>query len=230
MVKGKQIKREYVEAVYRILSEEGFEEITIRRLAKDTGRNSASLYYYFDSLRHLISIASIRYLVEYYDVLSSVENNHYEAMEINLQSWVCLAWFAFRNVPIYENFFLYDIESSENALHEYFMIFPEDKSTIDNYFLNDCLLTLDLRKRDRWMLVRAVEDGAISQESVDYLVDSDYYLFCGMMNELRYTYRDEKAVDESLKKYGAIMTETYRRSLLSGHSILGCHLETLRND
>lgn len=230
MTKEKQIKQEYIEAAYRILSEERFEEITIRRLAKDTGHNSALLYYYFNSLRHLISIASIRYLVEYYDVLSSVESNHYESLEINLQSWVCMAWFAFRNVPVYENFFLYDIELSENALREYFQIFPEDRSTIDNYFLNDCLLTLDLRKRDRWMLQRAVEEGAILQDSVDYLVNFDYYLFCGMMNELRFTYGDEKAVDESLKKFGAVITETYRRSLVSGHEILGCHLETLRND
>lgn len=230
MEKGTEIKKQYVETAYRILSEEGFEEITIRRLAKETGRNSALLYYYFDSLKYLISVASIRYLVEYYDVISSIEKNYYESLEVNLQSWVCLGWFAFRNIPVYENFFLYDIESSEKALREYFMIFPEDRATIDNYSLNDCMLSLDLRMRDRWMLLRAAEEGAISQDSVDYLANFDYYLFCGMMNELRFTYKEQKTVEESLKKFSTILTETYRRSLSPGHTILGCHLETLRNE
>ena len=93
MEKDKQIKQKYVDTVYRILSEEGFEDITIRRLAKETGHNSALLYYYFNSLRHLISVASTRYLVEYYDVLYSVENNHHDSLEVNLQSWICMAWF-----------------------------------------------------------------------------------------------------------------------------------------
>lgn len=230
MNKSRHIKQEYVDTAYRILSEEGFEEVTIRRLAKETGRNSALLYYYFDSLRQLISVASIRYLVEYYDVLSTVENKHDESLEINLQSWICLAWFAFRNVPIYENFFLYDIDTSEKALHKYFSIFPEDKATIDNYFLNDCMLSLDLKMRDKWMLMKSVKEGAIAEADVEYLMNFDYYLFCGMMNELRFSYKDSEYVKESIRRFSSMLTETYRRFLLPGHSIHNEHLEYLCND
>ena len=146
MAKEKQIKQEYINIAYQILAEEGYEAVTVRRLAKETGRNTASLYYYFDSLSYLISIASVRYLM-HYDTLSNVIDQHYKALEVDLQSWVCLAWYAFHNVPIYENFFLYDIELSEKALYEYLELFPEERSLIDNYFMNNILLSLDIKAK-----------------------------------------------------------------------------------
>lgn len=229
MAKTIQIKREYIEAAYNLLRDKEFEEISIRQLAKETGRNSATLYYYFDDLRNLIAIASIRYLMDYYDTVSTVANAHYSALDINLQSWGCFAWYAFHNVPIYENFFLYDISKSERALNEYLEIFPEEKETITKYFFGEHFYSLDLRMRDKWMLQKGVEDGMIAQESVEYLCDFDYYLFCGMMSEIRYTYKDEKVFTKSLRKFITMLTETYCRHLLPGCSILGCHLETITN-
>lgn len=63
--KAQKIKREYVEAAYKLCCDQDVEYITIRQIAKITGRNSATLYYYFDDLRDLISVASIRYLTDY---------------------------------------------------------------------------------------------------------------------------------------------------------------------
>jgi len=229
MAKALQIKREYIEAVYTLLCDREFDEISIRQLAKETGRNSATLYYYFDDLRSLISIASIRYLMDYYDTVSMVANSHYKALEINLQTWGCFAWYAFHNVPIYENFFLYNSSMSEKALNEYLEVFPEERDIITQYFFGEAFYSLDLRMRDRWMLQKSVKDGMIAEESVEYLSNFDYYLICGMMSEIRYTYKDEKVFAQSLKKFITILTETYRRQLLPGCSMLGCHLETITN-
>lgn len=229
MAKAMQIKREYIEAAYGLLCEKEFDEITIRQLAKETGRNSASLYYYFNDLRSLLSIASVRYLMDYYDTVSTVASSYYKAFEINLQSWGCLAWYAFHNVPIYENFFLYDSSMSEKALNEYLEAFPEEKDIITKYFFGESFYSLDLRMRDKWILRKSVEEGMIAEKSVEYLGELDYYLFCGMMGEIRHTYKDEEVFNRSFKKFIYILTETYRRQLLPGCSMLGCHLETLTN-
>lgn len=229
MAKAIQIKREYIEAVYRLLCDREFDEISIRQLAKETGRNSATLYYYFDDLKSLISIASVRYLMDYYETVSMVANSSNKALEINLQTWGCFAWYAFHNVPIYENFFLYDTARGEKALNEYLEIFPEERELITRYFFSEHFYSMDLRMRDRWMLQKSVKEGMIAEESVAYLNDLDYYLFCGMMSEIRYTYKDEKVFARSLERFIDLLTETYRRHLLPGCTMLGCHLETLTN-
>lgn len=229
MAKAVQIKREYVDAVYDLLCDEEFDDISIRQLAKKTGRNSAALYYYFDDLKSLLSIASVRYLMDYYDTVSTVANTHYKALEINLQTWGCFAWYAFHNVPIYENFFLHDTVRGEKALNEYLEIFPEEKDLITRYFFSEHFYSMDLRMRDEWMLKKSAEEGMIAQESVEYLSNFDYYLFRGMMSEIRYTYKDEKVFADSFEKFTGLLTRTYRGQLLPGCSILGYHLETITN-
>lgn len=230
MDKTTQIKREYIDVVYNLLCEEDFDKISIRHLATVTGRNSATLYYYFDDLRNLISIASIRYLTEYYETVSMVVNSHFNTLEINLHTWGCFAWYAFNNAPIYENFFLYDISKSEKALNEYLELYPEEKEFIKGYFLGETFYSLDLRMRDRWMLQKSAEEGMIASKSIDYLADFDFYLFSGMLSEIRHTKKDEKGIRDMLKKFLDIITETYRSQLLPGCSMLGCHLETIINN
>ena len=230
MDKAKQIKIEYVEAAYKLLCEQDFDEISIRQLAKITKRNSATLYYYFEDLNNLLTIASVRYLMEYYDILSTVVNSSFKILEINLLSWGCLACCAFKNPPIYENFFLRNPERSEKAFYEYLVLFPEEKEIVKHYFLGEQLYSSDLRQRDKWMLKKAVGERMISEESAEYLGNFDYYLFFGMVSEVRYKKCSEKEVSETQELFMEILTETYRKCLLPGCAMLDCHLKTIMND
>ena len=52
------------------MKEDDIDKISIRKIAKRAGYNSATIYYYFEDLEHLILFASIRYLREYTSALA----------------------------------------------------------------------------------------------------------------------------------------------------------------
>ena len=55
-------QRRFIEETYRIISTEGREALSIRRLARDMRCNSANIYRYFKDLDELVTYASLRYL------------------------------------------------------------------------------------------------------------------------------------------------------------------------
>ena len=55
----------FVDATIEIIEKEGYEAVTIRKVADIAGYNSATLYNYFDNLEHLLFFASMRYLQDY---------------------------------------------------------------------------------------------------------------------------------------------------------------------
>ena len=58
-------QRRFIEETYRIISTEGREALSIRRLARDMHCNSANIYRYFKDLDELVTYASLRYLTAY---------------------------------------------------------------------------------------------------------------------------------------------------------------------
>ena len=58
-------QRRFIEETYRIISTEGREALSIRRLARDMRCNSANIYRYFKDLDELVTYASLRYLTAY---------------------------------------------------------------------------------------------------------------------------------------------------------------------
>ena len=50
----------FVEAVQKIIEEEGIDAVTIRKVSKLAGYNPATLYNYFDNIDYLVGFASIK--------------------------------------------------------------------------------------------------------------------------------------------------------------------------
>ncbi|KIR02908.1 Transcriptional regulator, TetR family protein [Lachnospiraceae bacterium TWA4] len=99
----------FVDATYRILKEEGPEGIKIRRLANELNCTSTVIYRYFENLDHLVALASIRFLEDYIVDFRNLVNNPQIVTDpygLNIKMWNCLAKYAFKEIPIYENLFL----------------------------------------------------------------------------------------------------------------------------
>lgn len=67
-------RRDYIQKAHEIIQQEGIQAVSIRRIAKEMGCSSASLYRYFDNVSELLYYAELRILTGYLDRLNEAEN------------------------------------------------------------------------------------------------------------------------------------------------------------
>ena len=58
-------RRDYIQKVHELIRREGVDAISIRRIAREMGCSSASLYRHFESLTELLYYAELRNLTAY---------------------------------------------------------------------------------------------------------------------------------------------------------------------
>lgn len=214
-----ELRRRYINATYDLLIHEGFENVTIRKIAHAVGCNSAILYRNFKDLNSLIAIASIRFLQPYYDALGTLIASNPSPLETAIQGWECFAFYAFQNVPVFNNLFFGDGVSTIGAAREYAEEFPEEQKDIPD-FLHPYIPMSDLWERDYFSLMRIAEYGAIAKSSVEYLADCDILFLRGMFQQYGCRQLDDEAVAQATGKYMNLIYKAYRRELLPGYHIL----------
>ena len=133
--KQKNLKRDYIEATYDILCENGMEGFTIRKVAEKVGCSSAALYKHFKDADHLLSLASLRYLSQYSEDIAFLSQLESDYLEMNLLMWESFAYYSFENIPIFENLFFGKKTSKiQEIVLEYYTEFPEDLTKLSGYF------------------------------------------------------------------------------------------------
>lgn len=215
-------KKEYIEATYNILVQDGIDGITIRKVADAVGCSSAALYKHFDDLDHLISLASVRFLRSYAEDTRMLSRLDLNPLELNLQLWECFAYYSFENIPIFENlFFGKNIENIQKNISDYYQEFPDELTDMRGY-LNLLMRSSNIMERDFIMLKRGVDAGMIDLESADYLSKTDIYVFRGMLASYRLTYKEPGVAQKAIREFMNIITRNYNDQLLPGVSILIC--------
>ena len=68
-------RRDYIQKAHEIIQQEGIQAVSIRRIAKEMGCSSASLYRYFDNVSELLYYAELRILTGYIDRLNEAEKS-----------------------------------------------------------------------------------------------------------------------------------------------------------
>ncbi len=212
--KQKNLKRDYIEATYDILCENGMEGFTIRKVAEKVGCSSAALYKHFKDADHLLSLASLRYLSQYSEDIAFLSQLESDYLEMNLLMWESFAYYSFLNIPIFENlFFGKETSNIQEIVMEYYSEFPEDLTKLSGYF-KMIIQSNNLRERDFLMLKRAVDAGMLGFESADLLSRMDVYIFRGMLMAYRETYREPGVAKKATKEFVDILRKNYRLHLL----------------
>ena len=98
-------QRRFIEETYRIISTEGREALSIRRLARDMHCNSANIYRYFKDLDELVTYASLRYLTAYLGDVAVCYAKSETTYQTHVAVWDCFSRHAFANGPIFDNLF-----------------------------------------------------------------------------------------------------------------------------
>ena len=124
-------KRRFIEKTYRIISTEGREALSIRRLARDMHCNSANIYRYFKDLDELVAYASLRYLTAYLDDVAVCYDRSETTYQTHIAVWDCFSRHAFANGPIFDNlFFGRHSRMLNDIIKNYYAMFPEDLSVL----------------------------------------------------------------------------------------------------
>ena len=212
--KQKNLKRDYIEATYDILCENGMEGFTIRKVAEKVGCSSAALYKHCKDADHLLSLASLRYLSQYSEDIAFLSQLESDYLEMNLLMWESFAYYSFLNIPIFENlFFGKETSNIQEIVLEYYTEFPEDLTKLSGYF-KMIIQSNNLRERDFIMLKRAADEGQLTLESADLLSRMDVYIFRGMLMAYRETYREAGVAKKATKEFVDILRKNYRLHLL----------------
>lgn len=212
------VKQKYIEAAYEMICDVGYENISIRSLARKLGCNSAILYRHFHSLNYLLMVASVRFLRPYHEALQALSSNIPSSLDLNLQGWECLAYYGFQNIPIYQNLFLEDPDLRAQAFDEYFNEYPEELKYMKGY-LTDALTEADLLKRDHLLLESAVIQGQIASDSVEYLANSDLYILRGMFQYYRDSYKEPGIAHKATLEFINLLYHNYKSQLLPGQKL-----------
>lgn len=165
--KKKKVMTSFIEATEDLMKEDDIDEISIRKIAKRAGYNSATLYYYFEDLEHLILFASIRYLREYTSALAKNIKKDMITMEKYRTVYETFNHYAFRSPVIFHNMFFgkYSPMLLE-VIKEYYDIFPDDLEGHDE-LLRGLLTQGNMYSRDKQMVDQLVSEGTIEDKKSD---------------------------------------------------------------
>ena len=168
-------RKEYILIVSELIKRDGIENISIRKLAKEIGCSSASLYRYFESLDELIYYAELGELKSYINALNKSSLVWENVWDKYIGVWYCYAMEAFRK-PISYNliFFTKKNIALKEAINEYYEMFPED-------ILKSCKICM--------------KAGAISKENAIILNRMVCFLYIGYFKNLIDKGIEEKEID-----------------------------------
>ena len=173
----------FINAASELMENEGMESLTLRRVAKRAGYNSATPYNYFKDLDHLTVYASMKYFEDYNRNLARYLADEQDAFQRFLFMWRFFCASAFRHPHAYYNLFYgkYSGELTE-IIHAYYEVFPEELGELDDSVL-EMLTCGSLVERNRQMLQPVLEGASLSQEERESINEIILYCFKELLTQ-----------------------------------------------
>lgn len=194
-------KRDYIKKTQEIIREEGREAASIRRIAKEMGCSSASLYRYFENQAELIYYAELNQLSGYIKRLNAAQSSWHNIWEYYVGIWDCYCREAFRNPDVYDLLFLKSENTKLNAtITEYYEMFPEAVGETNEFFMA-MLRQKDFRARDYEICKQCIAEGALDPKDAYTLNRLACLLYEGYFKEVVDKGIREEDVDARVAQY-----------------------------
>lgn len=175
----------FIDATYKIIEEEGIENVTIRKAADLAGYNSATLYNYFENLDHLILFSSMKYLRDYTDLLPNYIAKSNDKLDQYFAIWECFCTCAFSRPQIYNLIFFSDFSDKlNNLIEEYYEIFPDEVLSNSSSDVKNMLLEKSIHKRNLLLLLDCVNSRLLPKENIETINSVTVLTFQSMLNNL----------------------------------------------
>lgn len=200
-------QKRFIEETYRIISTEGIEAISIRRLGREMQCNTANIYRYFKDLDELVTYASLRYLASYLSDVSLCYEKSENTLQTHLLVWECFSKHAFANPQLFYNlFFGRHSRNLKEIIQSYYSLFPEELAQLNVPF-QDIFTNGSFNHRDYLMISRCVEDGWFKQEDAKMLNAVSSHAFRGYLSELLSLELDAETVEKMRSSFMDYITQ-----------------------
>ena len=166
-----QTRRYFVEKTQEIIDESGIDGVSIRRIAKRTGCNSAMIYSYFKSLDYLVTLSLMKYFREYISALSEYIEDGNSPLKNFYLVWEYFFDTCFSKPKIfYRLFFARHQEPLCDIVEHYYELFPEEAATHADV-IKHMLKGRDVYERNLRILIPVAESGDIPLAQVETVND-----------------------------------------------------------
>lgn len=183
-IQRKRMMKYFIDAADKLMDEGGIQGISLRKVAKKAGYNSATLYNYFENLDHLIFYAAMRNIKDYAMALESYVEEDDNAMYRFLRVWECFCDFAYDKPEIYNAIFFPKLDKHvEHYVREYYNFFPEEMGSC-NSTISTMLLKRDISDRAMTLVDDCVEEGYICPNDAEKLNDMTLLIFEGFLKRI----------------------------------------------
>lgn len=174
----------FIDAADELIHAEGFEGVTLRKVADKAGYNSATIYNYFENLDHLIFYAAMRNIKDYTLALNSYIANSKNAMDQFLKVWECFCDYSFDMPEIYNAIFFPNLDKDVgHYVEEYYAFFPEELNSPEST-VSTMLSKRNINDRAMIILIDCVNEGFIRPGDADKLNDMTLLIYEGMLNKV----------------------------------------------
>lgn len=192
----------FIEAAQKIIEEQGFENVTIRKVSDIAGYNSATIYNYFENLEHLIFFASMKYLREYSRNLPSYTKGARNSLEKYLQIWNAFCRYSFERPQVFYTIFFDKFSSSlPDIVEQYYEIFPEELVEHKDSTLL-MLQKKNIYARNKAILEDCVNEGFILPEDIDAINEMSMLIYQSLLSRVvdgQASYNADEASSKTLE-------------------------------
>ena len=194
-------KKDYIQKTREIIQNEGVDAVSIRRIAKEMGCSSASLYRYFDNLTELLYFAEIHALTGYIERLNDAEKGWKNIWDYYVGIWDCYSREAFRNPKAYNLLFLqFENVKLNVSFKEYYEMFPEAIENTNQFFMA-MLETTNFMGRDFEICKKCITEGALDYENAVRLNQMACMLYEGYFKYVADHEVPEEEIDDYVEKF-----------------------------
>lgn len=181
--KGQSKKYALLNTTFELLKEMPPDHLTARRIAAECDCTPTVIYKHFESLKHLIMVASVRFLEQYIEETQSILKNDSDAFSNLRTMWLCFSDKAFHNPEIFLMMFWgIDNDQLGDVIFEYYELFPQALHGLDGLFTT-VFFSNNLHERDFVMVRRAAVAGAFDIKDARMISDMECTMFYGCLSE-----------------------------------------------
>jgi len=176
--------RIFIESAVEIINNEGFDALTVRKVADHAAYNSATIYNYFDNLEHLKSMTAMMFMKDYTDELDACISPCKNSYEINEKVWSCFYKHTYRKPQIYQSIFGHGNNKKHTSyINEFYTLFP-DHLYVASDSIKGMLVEENLFDRTMFLLKECSKDGYFKEDDLASIYEILFFIYKGMLNQL----------------------------------------------
>lgn len=167
--KRKSMLLMFIQTTRTIIDSDGIENLTIRKIAKASGYNSATIYLYFHDLDELVCLAALSYVEDLIREWVEFQSTEHSSFDTYCMSWRIFAKYAFKNPQIYNHLFFFPhARPFDETVRTYHRLFPERLEDIGDV-LEEILLGSPHIERESSVLLPMAKEGIIKEENLEMI-------------------------------------------------------------